>query len=133
MESYKLVSPSLKTAKKKSQFDCFLENQIEKELTVDFWQIFEEDAFDHSGEKVLLLNIILADVARMIVVLENNKGVDKSSAKILTIQQKAANRGDEANGVTIWLTTQRYNRILLMIRKAANAFGDKRCGQILKR
>ena len=27
---------------------------------------------------------------------------------------------DDANGVTVWLTTQSYNRIPLMIRKVAN-------------
>eukprot|EP01050_Picozoa_sp_SAG11_P012725 SAG11_NODE_1435_length_4914_cov_10.282866_7_plen_91_part_00 len=31
-----------------------------------------------------------------------------------------ADGGDEANGVTCWLTTQSYNRIPLMIRKLAN-------------
>ena len=31
-----------------------------------------------------------------------------------------ASGGDDANGVTVWLTTQSYNRIPLMIRKVAN-------------
>jgi hypothetical protein len=34
----------------------------------------------------------------------------------------AHHRGrDEANGVSVWLTTQAYNRIPLMLRKLANA------------
>ena len=31
-----------------------------------------------------------------------------------------ANGGDEANGVSIWLTTQSWNRIPLFLRKVAN-------------
>ena len=45
-----------------------------------------------------------------------------------------ADGGDEANGVIVWLTTQSYNRILLMIRKVANgliAFKLKNVKEIL--
>eukprot|EP01051_Picozoa_sp_SAG22_P004818 SAG22_NODE_269_length_13236_cov_124.463424_7_plen_131_part_00 len=42
-------------------------------------------------------------------------------AKILYNRRHiTANGGDEANGVTVWVTTQSYNRIPLMIRKVAN-------------
>ncbi len=45
-----------------------------------------------------------------------------------------ADGGDEANGVTCWLTTQSYNRIPLMIRKVANgivAFKSKNVKEIM--
>ena len=42
-------------------------------------------------------------------------------AKILYNRRHiTADGGDEANGVTVWATTQSYNRIPLMIRKVAD-------------
>eukprot|EP01052_Picozoa_sp_SAG31_P007938 SAG31_NODE_389_length_16370_cov_4.517915_14_plen_110_part_00 len=42
-------------------------------------------------------------------------------AKILHKRRHTtADGGDEANGVRVWLTTQSYNRIPLMVRKVAN-------------
>ena len=64
-----------------------------------------------------------------------NKGVDKLFAKIFYNRRHiTADGGDEANGVTVWLTTQSYNRIPLMIRKVANgliAFKLKNVKEIL--
>ena len=122
-----IVSPSLKTAKN-DPFACLPEDQIEQELTVDFLERFEDEIKD-SGEKVLL---ILDDVVNDI---RKNKGVDKALAKILYNRRHiTADGGDEANGVTVWLTTQSYNRIPLMIRKVANgliAFKLKNMKEIL--
>ena len=104
------------------------DEQIEQELTVDFLQRFEEEV-SKSGKKVLL---ILDDVVNDI---RKNKGVDKSLAKILYNRRHiTADGGDEANGVSVWLTTQSYNRIPLMIRKVANgliAFKLKNVKEIL--
>lgn len=122
-----IVSPSLKTAKT-DPFECLPEDQIEQELTVDFLHRFEEDV-KGSGEKVLL---ILDDIVNDI---RKNKGVDKMLAKILYNRRHiTADGGDESNGVTVWLTTQSYNRIPLMIRKVANgiiAFKLKNVKEIL--
>ena len=108
-----IVSPSLKTAKN-NPFECIPEDQIENELTVDFLNRFYDEV-EGSGERVLLL---LDDVVNDI---RKNKGVDKSLAKILYNRRHiTADGGDEANGVSVWLTSQVYNRIPLMIRKAAN-------------
>ena len=102
-----IVSPSLKTAKN-DPFECLPEDQVEQELTVDFLQRFEEE-ITGSGDKVLL---ILDDVVNDI---RKNKGVDKLLAKILYNRRHiTADGGDEANGVSVWLTTQSYNRIPLM-------------------
>jgi hypothetical protein len=102
--------------------------QIELELTVEFLQRFEEEVSD-SGKKVLL---ILDDVVNDI---RKNKGVDKALAKILYNRRHiTADGGDEANGVSVWLTTQSYNRIPLMIHKVANgliAFKLKNMKEIL--
>ena len=61
--------------------------------------------------------------------------MDKTLAKILYNRRHiTADGGEEANGVTIWLTTQSYNRIPLMIRKVANgliAFKLKNVKEIL--
>ena len=117
----------MKTAKN-DPFACLPEDQIEQELTVDFLERFEDEIKD-SGEKVLL---ILDDVVNDI---RKNKGVDKALAKILYNRRHiTADGGDEANGVTVWLTTQSYNRIPLMIRKVANgliAFKLKNMKEIL--
>ena len=122
-----VVSPSLKTAKD-DPFECLPDEQIEQELTVDFLQRFEEEVSE-SGKKVLL---ILDDVVNDI---RKNKGVDKALAKILYNRRHiTADGGDEANGVSVWLTTQSYNRIPLMIRKVANgliAFKLKNVKEIL--
>ena len=122
-----IVSPSLKTAKN-DPFSCLPEDQIEQELTVDFLHRFEEE-IKGSGEKILL---ILDDVVNDI---RKNKGVDKVLAKILYNRRHiTADGGDEANGVTIWMTTQSWNRIPLMIRKVANgliAFKLKNVKEIL--
>eukprot|EP01051_Picozoa_sp_SAG22_P008966 SAG22_NODE_716_length_7715_cov_6.435399_1_plen_169_part_00 len=108
-----IVSQSMKTAKE-DPFECLPNEQIEQELTVEFLQRFEEEVKE-SGEKVLL---ILDDVVNDI---RKNKGVDKVLAKILYNRRHiTADGGDDANGVTVWLTTQSYNRIPLMIRKVAN-------------
>ena len=76
--------------------------------------------------------MILDDVVNDI---RKNKGVDKSLAKILYNRRHiTADGGDEANGVSVWLTTQSYNRIPLMIRKVANgliAFKLKNVKEIL--
>ena len=104
------------------------EDQIEQELTVDFLHRFEEE-IKGSGLRVLL---ILDDVVNDI---RKNKGVDKVLAKILYNRRHiTADGGDEANGVTVWLTTQSWNRIPLMIRKVANgliAFKLKNMKEIL--
>ena len=108
-----VVSPSLKTAKD-NPFESLPPEQIENELTVDFLDRFVNEVSE-SGEKVLLL---LDDVVNDI---RKNKGVDKTLAKILYNRRHiTADGGDEANGVTCWVTTQSYNRIPLMIRKVAN-------------
>ena len=108
-----IVSPSMKTAKN-NPFECIPEDQIENELTVDFLNRFYDEV-EGSGERVLLL---LDDVVNDI---RKNKGVDKSLAKILYNRRHiTADGGDEANGISVWLTSQVYNRIPLMIRKAAN-------------
>ena len=108
-----IVSPSLKTAKN-NPFECIPEDQIENELTVDFLNRFYDEV-EGSGERVLLLlDDVVSDIRK-------NKGVDKSLAKILYNRRHiTADGGDEANGVSVWLTSQVYNRIPLMIRKAAN-------------
>ena len=69
-----IVSPSLKTAKN-DPFECLPEEQIEKELTLDFLHRFEEEV-EGSGDKVLL---ILDDVVNDI---RKNKGVDKALGRI---------------------------------------------------
>ena len=108
-----IVSPSLKTAKE-DPFACIPEEQIATELTLDFLEHFEAEVKE-SGERVLLL---LDDVVNDI---RKNKGVDKQLAKILyNMRHMTANGGDEANGVSIWLTTQSWNRIPLFLRKVAN-------------
>ena len=97
-------------------------------MTVDFLHRFEEE-IKESGEKILL---ILDDVVNDI---RKNKGVDKVLAKILYNRRHiTADGGDDANGVTVWLTTQSWNRIPLMIRKVANgliAFKLKNVKEIL--
>jgi hypothetical protein len=108
-----IVSPSLKTAKD-DPFECLPLEQIENELTVDFLDRFVNEVSE-SGKRVLLL---LDDVVNDI---RKNKGVDKALAKILYNRRHiTADGGDEANGVSVWLTTQAYNRIPLMIRKVAS-------------
>ena len=108
-----VVSPSLKTSKD-NPFECLPPDQIENELTVEFIERFERDVSE-SGKRVLLL---LDDVVNDI---RKNKGVDKALAKILYNRRHiTANGGDDSNGVSIWLTTQAYNRIPLMLRKVAN-------------
>ena len=107
-----IVSPSLKTAKE-DPFECLPPEQIENELTVDFLERFVNEVSE-SGKRVLLL---LDDVVNDI---RKNKGVDKALAKILYNRRHiTADGGDEANGISVWLTTQAYNRIPLMIRKVA--------------
>ena len=107
-----IVSPSLKTAKD-DPFECLPLEQIENELTVDFLDRFVNEVSE-SGKRVLLL---LDDVVNDI---RKNKGVDKALAKILYNRRHiTADGGDEANGISVWLTTQAYNRIPLMIRKVA--------------
>ena len=107
-----IVSPSLKTAKD-DPFECLPSDQIESELTVDFIDRFVNDVSE-SGKRVLLL---LDDVVNDI---RKNKGVDKALAKLVYNRRHiTADGGDEANGVSVWLTTQAYNRIPLMIRKVA--------------
>ena len=122
-----VVSPSLKTAKD-NPFESLPPEQIENELTVDFLDRFVNEVSE-SGEKVLLL---LDDVVNDI---RKNKGVDKTLAKILYNRRHiTADGGDEANGVTCWVTTQSYNRIPLMIRKVANgivAFKLKKVKEIM--
>jgi hypothetical protein len=62
---------------------------------------------------VLLLDDVVNDIRK-------NKGVDKALAKLAYNRRHiTADGGDEANGVSVWLTTQAYNRISLMIRKVA--------------
>ena len=107
-----IVSPSLKTAKE-DPFECLPPEQIENELTVDYLERFVNEVSE-SGKRVLLL---LDDVVNDI---RKNKGVDRALAKILYNRRHiTADGGDEANGVSVWLTTQAYNRIPLMIRKVA--------------
>ena len=107
-----IVSPSLKTAKE-DPFECLPPEQIENELTVDFLERFVNEVSE-SGKRVLLL---LDDVVNDI---RKNKGVDRALAKILYNRRHiTADGGDEANGISVWLTTQAYNRIPLMIRKVA--------------
>ena len=107
-----IVSPSLKTVKD-DPFECLPPEQIENELTVDFLERFVNEVSE-SGKRVLLL---LDDVVNDI---RKNKGVDKALAKILYNRRHiTADGGDEANGISVWLTTQAYNRIPLMIRKVA--------------
>eukprot|EP01050_Picozoa_sp_SAG11_P006615 SAG11_NODE_520_length_8780_cov_13.076719_2_plen_132_part_00 len=63
---------------------------------------------------MLLLDDVVNDIRK-------NKGVDKTLAKILYNRRHiTADGGDDANGVSVWLTTQAFNRIPLMIRKVAN-------------
>jgi len=108
-----VVSPSLKTSKD-NPFETLPPEQIENELTVDFLDRFVNEVSE-SGDKVLLL---LDDVVNDI---RKNKGVDKALAKILYNRRHiTADGGDDANGVSVWLTTQAFNRIPLMIRKVAN-------------
>jgi len=112
-DSIYIVSPSLKTARE-DPYECIPESQKEKELTVDFLERFVDEV-EGSGERVLLL---LDDV---VTDIRKNKGVDKALAKILYNRRHiTADGGDQANGVTVWLTTQCLNRIPLMIRKVAN-------------
>jgi hypothetical protein len=107
-----IVSPSLKTAKD-DPFECLHPDQTESELIVDFIDRFVDDVSE-SGKRVLLL---LDDVVNDI---RKNKGVDKALAKLVYNRRHiTADGGDEANGVSVWLTIQAYNRIPLMIRKVA--------------
>tara|TARA_R110002126_G_scaffold18542_2_gene70845 strand:- start:2022 stop:2771 length:750 start_codon:yes stop_codon:yes gene_type:complete len=108
-----ICSPSMATAKE-DPFSCIPPEQIEQELTVDFLYRFEDEV-KGTGDRVLL---ILDDVVNDI---RKNKGVDKMLAKILYNRRHiTADGGDTANGVSVWLTTQSYNRIPLMLRKVAN-------------
>eukprot|EP01050_Picozoa_sp_SAG11_P002901 SAG11_NODE_153_length_14352_cov_24.348323_8_plen_89_part_00 len=56
-------------------------------------------------------------------------------AKILYNRRHiTADGGDDADGVSVWLTTQAFNRIPLMIRKVANgvvAFKSKKNKEIV--
>jgi hypothetical protein len=80
---------------------------------VDFIDRFVNDVSE-SGKRVLLL---LDDVVNGI---RKNKGVDKALAKLVyNSRHITADRGDKANGVLVWLTTQAYNTIPLMIQKVA--------------
>ena len=107
-----IVSPSLTTTKD-DPFECLPPDQIESELTVDFIDRFVNDVSE-SGKRVLLsLDDVVNDIRK-------NKGVDKALAKLVYNRRHiTADGGDEANGVSVWLTTQAYNRIPLMIRKVA--------------
>ena len=68
--------------------------------------------------------MILDDVVNDI---RKNKGVDKLLAKILYNRRHiTADGGDEANGVSVWLTTQSYNRIPLMIGRRGRRRGFAR-------
>ena len=108
-----IVSPSLKTAKE-DPFECMPPEQIENELTVDFLDRIVNEVSE-SGKRVLLLLDDVADDIR------KNKGVDKTLAKMLYKRRHiTADGGDEANGVSVWLTTQAYNMIPSMIRKVAS-------------
>ena len=110
-----VVSPGLKTSKD-NPFECLPSDQIENELTAEFLERFERDVTE-SGKRVLLL---LDDVVNDI---RKNKGVDKALAKILYNRRHiTADGGDDSNGVSIWLTTQAYNRIPLMLRKVAGSY-----------
>jgi hypothetical protein len=62
-----------------------------------------------SGKGVLLLlDFVVNGISK-------NKGVDKALAKILYNRRHiTADGGDDSNGVSIWLTTQAYNRIPLI-------------------
>jgi hypothetical protein len=94
-------------------FECLPPEQI-LELTVDFLERFVNEVSE-SGKRVLLL---LDDVVNGI---RKNEGVDRALAKILYNRRHiTADGGDEANGISVWLTTQAYNRIPLMLRKVAN-------------
>ena len=99
-------------------YEYLPDGQKEGKLTVDFLQRFEEEVKE-SGDRVLLL---LDDVVNDI---RKNKGVDKMLAKILYNRRHiTADGGDDPNGVTVWLTTQSFNRIPLMICTAANGLID---------
>ena len=92
-----IVSPSLKTAKD-DPFECLPPEQIESELTVDFIDLFINDVSE-SGKRVLVL---LDDVVNDI---RKNKGIDKALAKLVYNRRHiTADGGDEANGVSVWLT-----------------------------
>ena len=88
-------------------------SRTNRNLTVDFIDRFVNDVSE-SGKRVLLL---LDDVVNDI---RKNKGVDKALAKLVYNRRHiTADGGDEANGVSVWLTTQAHNRIPHMIRKVA--------------
>jgi hypothetical protein len=107
-----IVSPSLKNAKD-DPFECLPPDQIESELTVDFIDRFVNDVSESGKRMLLLLDDVVNDIRK-------NKGVDKALAKLVYNRRHiTADGGDEANGVSVWLTTQAYNRIPLMIRKVA--------------
>jgi hypothetical protein len=105
-----IVSPSLKTAKD-DPFECLPPEQIENELTVDFLDRFVNEVSESGKRVLLLLDDVVNDIRKN----------DEALAKILYNRRHVtADDGDEANGVSVWLTTQAYNRISLMIRKVAS-------------
>ena len=105
-----IVSPSLKTAKD-DPFECLPPEQIENELTVDFLDRFVNEVSESGKRVLLLLDDVVNDIRKN----------DEALAKILYNRRHiTADGGDEANGVSVWLTTQAYNRISLMIRKVAS-------------
>jgi hypothetical protein len=108
-----IVSPSLKTAKD-DPYECVPDDQKEKELTLEFLERFQDEIEESRDRVLLLLDDVVTDIRK-------NKGVDKALSKILYNRRHiTADGGDEANGVTVWLTTQAYNWIPLMIWKVAN-------------
>jgi hypothetical protein len=53
--------------------------------------------------------------------IRKNESVDKALVKILYNRRHiTTDGGDEANGVSVWPTTQAYNKIPSMIRKVAS-------------
>jgi hypothetical protein len=80
----------------------------------------------------MVVAILLDDVVDDI---RKKKGVNKMLAKILYNRRHiTAEGGDDPDGVTVWLTTQSFNRVPSMIRKVTNvliAFKLKKYYQFL--
>ena len=100
------LPPEKKIVISKVDFSCdIIDKSIPKPLFQNYNSFLILSAPPRSGKSTWIQNCLC----------KNGK------AKILYNRRHiTANGGDEANGVTVWVTTQSYNRIPLMIRKVAN-------------
>ena len=68
----------------------------------------------------MILTKVLVSTAELIFGRIDEVFLLKESENLYSRRHVTANGGDDSNGVSIWLTTQAYNRIPLMLMKVAN-------------